>query len=176
MPSTSELKQAIASGILRPHKFEVIINFPVAIPNVNAVTGFKGLARSTTIPQSTLGTITINADGRELKIPGDRTFDDFTVTLLGVQDQTVRNSLETWSENINGSVSNSGVLTSFDDYTADIELNLLSTNDEIIKTYVLQDAWCKTIGPLSMSQEQLDGSINFDVTFSFLTMSTDTTL
>lgn len=176
MANTSELKQAITSGVLRPNNWQCIINFPDAIPDVNASNQITALARSTAVPQSTLGVITIPISGRNLKIAGDRTFEPFTVTILGVQDMTVRRALETWSENINGSSSNAANLVSFDSYTADITLNLLDQSDNILKTYVLEDAWCQSVGPMNLSQEELDTIINFDVTFEYLNVVTDTTL
>ena len=100
----SQFKSKLAGGGARPNLFEVSIpTFPTAIAeawspgddNENGM--FKFLAKATSLPASNLGNIEIPFRGRTLKVAGDRTFDDWTVTIINDEDFKLRTAFERWS-------------------------------------------------------------------------------
>jgi len=163
----SQLRAAIRSGLVRSNRWRVTVNFPGY-----AGTGADGqqaslLARTTNTPSATIGVIDLTWGGRNLPIPGDRTYEEFTVTFIGVNDMNVYNAFQKWSENINGSDSNKG-LTNLDTIMNDLQLELLDVNDNVTKTYLLHDAWPATVGQMSMDSGEMDGYSQYDVTFRYV--------
>jgi len=167
MARISELRQALASGLQRQHRWQIVFSFPTY-----AGTGADGeqaslLARTASMPASTLGVIEVNYSGRVLPIAGDRTYEEFTVNFIEVNDHKVRAALEKWSENINGSTSNTGI-SNLNDYMRDITLNLLDASDKITKTYVLKDAFPSVVGAGDLDQGAMDTYVEFPVTFRYI--------
>ena len=64
------------------------------------------MCRAAQMPASTLGTIEVPYFGRKVKIAGDRTFAEWTVTLIQDEDMIIRNSMEEWSNSINSHLGN----------------------------------------------------------------------
>ena len=73
----------------------------VAFPSV------KFLAKAGQIPGSTISILPINHGGRVLKIPGLRTFDDWTCTIINDDDSVLRSSLINWMLELSGGFSGS---------------------------------------------------------------------
>ena len=100
----SQFKSKLIGGGTRPNLFEVSIpTFPSAISEAwsagddseNGI--FKFLCKATSLPASNLGSIEIPFRGRTLKVAGDRTFDDWTVTIINDEDFKLRTAFERWS-------------------------------------------------------------------------------
>lgn len=175
MATVADFRNAVSSGLTRQHKWNVIVNFPTFAGSNDDARQAALLARTTTMPSSMLGEIDLIWAGRKIPMPGDRTFEPIPVTFISVNDQNVRDAFETWSEYINGSESNSGAFGTLDDVFADVEMQLLGINDEIVKTYILRDAWPKEITGLEMDKGAQDSYGEFTVTFSYLNTESNTT-
>jgi len=98
----------------RPNLFQVSIsNMPVALnaPNTNPATGepsttLSFMAKSAQLPGSTLGTVPLYYFGREVKFAGNRTFADWTITIVNDENFLIRNSIEVWMNYINSNQGN----------------------------------------------------------------------
>ena len=97
----SQFKAKLAGGAARANLFEVSIpTFPSAIqgawgPGDDAENGiFKFLCKSANLPASNVGSIDIPFRGRILKVAGDRTFDDWTVSVINDEDFKLRTAFE----------------------------------------------------------------------------------
>ena len=53
-------------------------------------------AKGTSIPASTIGNIDVPYQGRQLKVPGDRTYADWTVTVFNDEGMSLRHQFEHW--------------------------------------------------------------------------------
>ena len=62
--------------------------------------------KATSLPASTLGEIIVPYMGRQIKVPGDRTFEDWTVTILNTEDMDLRGQFEQWNHYYNGIIDN----------------------------------------------------------------------
>jgi len=94
----SDFRAAIGAGS-RPNLFKIKISGPsdlgAGLENVSL------LCRSGSLPSSTLGTIEIPMNaGRRLKMGGDRTFTEWTSTILNDANFTARAALERWQKAI----------------------------------------------------------------------------
>ena len=64
------------------------------------------LVKAAQLPASTIGLIEVPYRGRKIKVPGDRTFAEWTITVLADGDFDLRNKFEAWSNRIQTHRSN----------------------------------------------------------------------
>jgi hypothetical protein len=88
----------------RPNLFEVELNTPTGISEVGSKLRF--MAKAAQLPGSTVGMVPLSYFGRELKFPGNRTFPDWTITIINDEDFIIRDSMESWLNAINGHRNN----------------------------------------------------------------------
>lgn len=174
MADISQFRAAIKSGLVRQHKWRVLINFPEVAAGTDAIRQASLLARTATSPSSNLGVIELNWGGRVLPVPGDRIFEEFPVTFIAVNDMNVRDAFERWSQLINGNDTNTG-LSNLDDGFRDIQFDLLDQNDQVTKTYVLRDAYPLTVAGMDLDAGATDSFAEFQVVFRYINWSSNTT-
>jgi len=91
----------------RPNLFEVRLNFP-AYAQGGAVAAAKSsfMVKTAALPGSTVGMVTVPYFGREVKVAGNRTFADWSVTIINDEDFFIRSAMEAWVRGINENVTN----------------------------------------------------------------------
>lgn len=93
----NDFYSSLQFGGARPALFDVLVTWPGStIPEI------QFMARATTIPSATLNIVEQTYFGRALKFAGNRTFEDWTVTIINDEDYTIRRAMEDWSESLNG--------------------------------------------------------------------------
>ena len=95
-------ERGLLQGGARPALFEVYLTIP---DGVGATAGsddkFRFTCRAAQLPAATVGTIEIPYFGRKIKLSGDRTFTDWTVTVMNDEDFLVRSMFEKWTNSLN---------------------------------------------------------------------------
>ena len=102
MANLTSFKGKIGYGI-RPNLFMVqVTNLESNLNESDKVSGsdadFTFLCRSAGIPASTIGTVEVPFRGRVIKLPGDRTFESWTITVMADESMEVRAYFEKWME------------------------------------------------------------------------------
>lgn len=91
----------------RPNLFEIYLTFPNQVLGAGAAAQKLTLtAKAAQIPGSTIGTVPLYYFGREVKIPGNRMFQDWMIQVINDEDFTTRNAFENWLNSINSHVGN----------------------------------------------------------------------
>ena len=72
-----------------------LFNCRITPPN-RLVPDFEFHCKGTSMPASTIGNIDVPYRGRQLKVPGDRTFADWTVTVFNDNGMYIRGVFEEW--------------------------------------------------------------------------------
>jgi hypothetical protein len=91
----------------RANLFEVELKFPGYVTNaVRAGETSKFMCKAAQIPESSVGIAPVNYFGREVKFAGNRTFADWTVTVLNDEDFLLRSAFERWMNGINSHAGN----------------------------------------------------------------------
>ena len=132
------------------------------------------------LPASTVGSVDVGYFGRKIKLSGDRTFADWSVTVMNDEDFALRNAFEEWSNLMNTMVSNrlspavagpvgGGSLTS---YKADMIVQQFAKDgpgDEsgILRQYVFVGAFPTNIGAIGLDWDTTNTVESFDVTFAY---------
>lgn len=136
----SEFRTALQGGS-RPNLFKVKINaIPAGVDSV-IKDGFEFVCRAAALPASSIGLIEvpINA-GRRLKMGGDRTFAEWTTTVLNDENFNIRSNMELWqsfivNNNFNSSSVGSRQFTGNDLYTT-VEVYQLNDNGEEVNSAI----------------------------------------
>ena len=179
----SQFKAKLAGGAARANLFEVSIpTFPSSIsgawgPGDDAENGiFKFLCKSANLPASNIGSIDIPFRGRILKVAGDRTFDDWTVSVINDEDFKLRTAFEQWA-NVMSKLDDATGVTNPSSYMTDAYVQQLGrgsapatgTNDggdsTVLRTYKFYDIWPTTIDEIALSYDTGDSIEEFGVTF-----------
>ena len=89
----------MTGGGARANLFEVNVNFPGVAGGDTELTNF--MCRAAQLPGVTMNPVEVPFRGRIVKFPGDRTFEDWTMTIYNDTNFTVRDSFETWANAMN---------------------------------------------------------------------------
>jgi hypothetical protein len=73
-----------------------LFNCRISTPNKGQLADFEFHCKGTSLPASTIGNIDVPYRGRQLKVPGDRTFADWTVTVFNDKGMFIRGVFEEW--------------------------------------------------------------------------------
>ena len=161
----------ISNGLVnqgaRPSLFDVTINIPSTIGASNPVGVTQKLqftVRAASLPPATLEAVEIPYFGRKIKVAGDRTFPDWTVTVMNDEDFIVRQTLELWSNAINSLVSN---LRLTEDYTSQATVRSYAKRGSVISSYDFVALFPKDVGQMQVDWEDTNRIQTFDVTFAY---------
>jgi hypothetical protein len=128
------------------------------------------LVKATSLPGQTIGEIAVPFRGRNLYLAGDREFETWTTTVINDTDFMIRNAMERWLNGINDLDANTG-LTNVSDYTADITVEQLDRDDNILKSYTLKNCWPTGVTQIDLSYDTANEIETFDVTWRYTSFS-----
>jgi hypothetical protein len=90
-----KFKSTLIGGGARPNLFEVRI--PGSIPGGGVLDDdFSILCKASQLPASNIGMIDVPFRGRNFKVAGDRTFDEWSVTVINDESFRIRRTFEDW--------------------------------------------------------------------------------
>lgn len=109
-----------------------------------------------------------------MKIAGDRTYENWSVTIINDTGFEIRDAMERWQNGINSHVSNGG-LTNPSDYEADLAVDQLDKAGNVIKTYTFRSAWPVNVSSIEVSNDSADTIEEFTVEFAYQYWESNTT-
>lgn len=158
----------------RPNLFQVnMVTTGLGIRNIDEKLTF--LARSSSLPEDNIGMVSVPYFGRELKIAGNRTFGEWTVTVINDEDFLIRNAMELWMSGINSHVGNlrdrryrtisgNGQNGS---YTVDAAVTQYAKRGEVIKKYAFVGVWPMNISAIELDWASNDAVEEYSITFAY---------
>lgn len=163
----STFKTAFDGGT-RPNRFKIMI------PGVNGGDIDPVLVKAGSMPPETVGVINIPYRGRLVKFPGDRSYAEWTVTIIDTVNPNHRSMLEMWHEQFNQHESNTvdsvDILTGtnttyFKELTVQqVDMSGNPISDRLIK---LVNSWPVAIGAINLSYDTADSLVEYSVTFAY---------
>ena len=87
---------------------------------------FSFICKGIQIPSNIIGITTVNYMGRAVKLPGNRTYEDLSTTVINDEGYAFRNGVENWMNKINsheGNVRASSHLSKLSGYTGTMTLS-----------------------------------------------------
>jgi len=161
-----EIRSQLALGGARASLFQVQIANPA-----NGAGDIKVpfMVKAAQLPASTLGQIEVPYFGRKIKIAGDRTFAEWTVTVINDEDFLIRNAMEQWMNTIN---SHAGNIREFGSaspllYKSNAQITQFSKTGVPIREYTFNGMFPTEVSTIEMAWETTDAIEEFTVTFQY---------
>lgn len=165
--SIEDFKSVLQGGGVRPTMFEVVLTFPGDIIPDPAQATNDGifLIKAASLPASNVGTISVPFRGRELKVSGDRTFDDWTVSVTNDVTFGLRKAFEEWSEKIQNHNYALGANT-LAEYFSTAIVRQLDRDGNQLRAYRFQNIWPTKVDQIDLSFDTGSTVEEYGVTFA----------
>lgn len=174
-----EFRNTLNRDGARPNLFEVKMNFPQTVVTGSAAAAreLTFMARSAQLPGSSIGSVIVPYFGREVKFAGNRTFPDWTITVINDEDFLIRNAFERWFNGINGNAfnrRNSSFQTPIS-YSVDATVTQYGKTGSQIKVYQFVGMFPIDVSPVDLDWGANDTIEEFAVTFQYQYWVSNTT-
>jgi hypothetical protein len=167
-----DFKSKLIGGGARPNLFVANVTYPGYAGGDTELTSF--LCKAAQLPGSQIAQLDVPFRGRQLKIAGDRTFENWTITVLNDTTMEIRNAFERWMNGINEHVNNEGLLNP-NDYMADMSVEQLDRANNVTKKYDIRGAYPINISAIDLSYDTNDAIEEFTVELAYQYWESDTT-
>jgi len=134
---------------------------------------FIYLCKAAQLPGSTLGIIEVPfSAGRRFKAAGDRTFADWTTTVINDSNHTIREALEDLQKQYGTTDYDSGTSKTLSggaqtEFSTILVEQLDQTGGPAIYSYTLENCWPQDISTIDLSYDSTDTLEEFTVTWSY---------
>lgn len=174
MARIDDFRAFLTQGGARPTQFRVNLAFPSAL-GLNTAAAASGvfMCSATSLPGSTIQTIEVPYRGRNVKIAGERMFQNWQVRIHNDSDFLIRKALEAWSARILQHGSTSGI-TVPTRYAVDMEVVQLDRNEIELRKYRFHNCWPTNISDINLDFGAANQIEEFTCEFSVDYWSIDT--
>ena len=174
MANINDFKAKLAGGGARANQFKVVMPFPGYAQVGGEIEEMAFLCKGTQLPGMSIPVLEVPFRGRKIKIAGDRTYADWTVTVLNDTNFKLRNAFERWSNGINNATDNEG-LTNPADYQVDAFVDHLDRNGATIKSYTFRGLFPTEIAAIELTYDEAAAVEEFTVTMAYQYFESNTT-
>ena len=167
--NVNQFRSQMTGDGARPNLFEVSMPFPGFSAPGDAQQKMTFMCKTAQLPGSTVNVVPVQYFGRELKFAGNRTFQDWTITVINDEDFIVRNAFERWMNGINshaGNIRNAAALSP-SGYTVDGDVTQFAKNGDTLKKYKFLGLFPTDVSPIDVDWGSNDTIEEFTVTLSY---------
>ena len=167
--SIEDFKAVLQGGGVRPTMFQVELQFPDGVvPDGNEATN-EGvfLIKAAQLPAANVGTIVVPFRGRQLKVSGDRSFDDWSVTVINDTSFYLRKAFEEWSEKIQHMNYALGS-NDLNAYFARAIVRQLDRDGNQLRAYEFHGIWPSAVDAIDLAFDSNDTIEEYGVTFNVM--------
>ena len=150
----------------RPNLFEVTIPFPGAVNPGEAGQKITFMCKGAQIPGADIGLVEVPYFGRNIKLAGNRTFAEWTTTVINDEDFAVHAGLTNWMNAINTHASNERQITGTD-YQVDAQVTHFTKGGDIAKEITIVNCWPSSVAAIELGWDQNDAIEEFAVTWQY---------
>jgi hypothetical protein len=166
----NDIRSQLTGGGARSNLFQVELPLP-AIAGPDAAAASQKLTftcRATQMPGATISQVPVSYFGREIKLAGNRTFEDWTVTVFNDEDFLVFDAINGWMNSINTHEGNLRVAgPSPISYQATADVVHFGKQGDEIKRIKMVNLWPINVAPLDLAWDAADQIEEFTVTWAF---------
>lgn len=162
--SITEIRNKLIKGGARQNLFKVEMQ-----DRSNGVTGslIPFMCQAAAIPSADLGTIAVPYFGRTIKLAGDREYGPWTVQILNDEDFKIRNSMELWSNYLNGFETNLRAYETVSDYKTDAFVTQYDKQGNKIRKYHFVGIYPSNVSEIGLNWAENNQIETFSVTFQY---------
>ena len=152
---------ALTGGGARPNLFDVTID--------GFDSKFTYTCKGASLPGTDIGSIDVPYFGRTIKVPGNRTYPEWTATVINDEDFIVHQRVINWLENINSTQPNlqTGQLGQSSALLSDITIDQKRRDGTSVKEVSLKNAWPSSLAAIDLAWDSNDAIEEFTVTFQY---------
>ena len=176
--SISDFKSALVGGGARPNLFEVeLTTLPGGISW--DADSFRYMCKAAALPASTIANVDVPFRGRIFKVAGDRTIENWSITVINDEDFKIRNAFEEWMQLIAKLDNNLGA-TNPSSYMVDADVYQLGRGGKagarsnssagnvsaVLKQYKMQGIFPISLAAIDLSYDTGDTIEEFAVEFA----------
>ena len=173
MANVDNFKSKLIGGGARANLFKVIINNPPVGAGLDTEL-LSFTCKGAQLPASVVAQIDVPFRGRQLKVAGDRTFENWTITAYNEDAQDVRSAFESWMNTINEHVNNVGAKNPAL-YQADLIVQQLDRTNNVTKEYAIRGAFPVNVSAIDLSYDANDAIEEFTIEFAYQYWESNTT-
>ena len=168
MSNVDDFKSKLIGGGARANLFQVDIT-----GGIDSGRLLEFMCKGAQLPASVIAQIDVPYRGRQLKVAGDRTFENWTITVFNDNDSKLRGEFEAWMNDINAHANNTGEL---DPSAYQVQLNVvqLDRKGNPTKNYKIVVAFPVNISAIDLSYDANDAIEEFTVEFAYQYWTTGT--
>ena len=156
-------------GGARPNRYRVILTFPGTVPaGLQASNKISFTCSAAAIPASSLGVVDVPYMGRQVKVPGDKIWEDWNVQILLDNDFIGRSAFESWHDQLLGFRSNVAQADKVNPINAyaRAQVNCLDRADNVTQIYRIDGMFPINVGEVQLGYDQNDQVALQPVTFA----------
>ena len=174
----SEFKSRLLGGGARPNLFEVELTaMPASVTLPWQADRFGFLCKAAQLPGMNIANIDVPFRGRIFKVAGDRTIENWSITVINDEDFLFRNAFEEWTQQIAALDDNMGS-TNPSSYMVNAKVFQLGRGSElssttnagdtnvVLKEYEFIDIFPINVGQIDVSYENTDTIEEYTVEFA----------
>ena len=169
-------QEALGAQGARPNLFEMTLTVPSITGLVN--TNFTKLCKTAQLPGSTIGVVEVQYFGRPVKMPGNRTFENLTTTIINDEGFELRNSMEAWMAFLNEHESNTTSVSGGTalNYTGTLSIQQYNRDGSFSNdaSYTFNKCWPVNVAPIDLDWGTNDTIEEFTVEWAYDWWSNDT--
>ena len=174
----SEFKSRLLGGGARPNLFEVeLTTLPASVTFPWQAERFGFLCKAAQMPAQTIASIEVPFRGRQFKVAGDRTIENWSITVINDEDFLFRNAFEEWTQQIAalddnmGSTNPASYMVNAKVYQLGRGATQASTTNAgdanvVLKEYEFIDIFPVSVGGIDLSYDSGDTIEDYTVEFA----------
>ena len=167
-----DLKSRLPGGGARANLFRATVEFPGYANGDSNLISF--LCKGAQLPASVVGQVDVPFRGQVLKVAGDRTYENWTVTIINDDLFKGRDAFERWMNGMNNNKLNQGIpMPSV--YQADMVVEQLTRDNLVSKTCTVRGAFPINVSAIDLSYDTTDAIEEFTVEFAYQYWESNTT-
>ena len=174
----SDFKSRLLGGGARPNLFEVeLTTLPTSVALPWQAERFGFLCKAAQMPAQTIANIDVPFRGRIFKVAGDRTIENWSITIINDEDFLFRNAFEEWTQQIANLDDNMGS-TNPGSYMVNAKVYQLGRgstqasqnnggdSNVVLKEYEFIDIFPVSVGSIDLSYDSTDTIEEYTVEFA----------
>ena len=174
----SDFKSRLLGGGARPNLFEVeLTTLPTSVALPWQAERFGFLCKAAQMPAQTIANIDVPFRGRIFKVAGDRTIENWSITIINDEDFLFRNAFEEWTQQIANLDDNMGS-TNPASYMVNAKVYQLGRgstqasqnnggdSNVVLKEYEFIDIFPVSVGSIDLSYDSSDTIEEYTVEFA----------
>ena len=163
------IARGLEYGGARPSLFEVRMgNLPGIQFDADSIQKLSFMCQAAQLPAASMSQIEVPYFGRRIKVAGERSFENWTLSIMNDKDFKVRALFEKWSNALNRLQANvRQAYGSENDYKTTLNVLQYAKDGKLIRGYDIIGAFPTTVDSIDLNWDATNQIETFGVTFSY---------